>query len=219
MKYLNRAQMKDGCVYAIICRNAYVGVWREHSQGFIIPRNKFGTWYLFLEYHWDTGAPYGTAKPYAFIEDCPIIDLEVNKNQEKGLEYLMALMEKAESIIEHMQEEERIRIEKEDQDKADRMGISYEKFQDIKYLKYKEENCEQAIFSAQKLIKKLEMLRSNGVEKYVGDDGIFSRNVIESLEMLQNRLKLDLEDLEKIRKQIFQIQKEIQDEKENSMPN
>ena len=40
-----------------------VGVFIKDKAGFIGIREKFGSRYLFMEYHYDTGAPYGTAQP------------------------------------------------------------------------------------------------------------------------------------------------------------
>jgi hypothetical protein len=57
---LNRC--KKGFLYKIHSRNLGVGVFNG-KDGFIGIRTKFGNKFLFTEYHWDTGAPYGTAKP------------------------------------------------------------------------------------------------------------------------------------------------------------
>ena len=48
-----------GRVYEIRCRNLAYGVY-DGNTGFIGIRTKFGNRYLFTEYHWDTGPPYGT---------------------------------------------------------------------------------------------------------------------------------------------------------------
>jgi len=53
----------DGNLYIICARNGRVGVYHEEDNSFIISRFKFSSNYLFPEYHWDTGEPYGTAKP------------------------------------------------------------------------------------------------------------------------------------------------------------
>ena len=50
-------------VYQIRCRNLSFGVWNGKESpwaGFIGIREKFGSEYLFTEYHCDTGAPHGT---------------------------------------------------------------------------------------------------------------------------------------------------------------
>jgi hypothetical protein len=51
-----------GHVYRLLSRNLSVGVFNGNI-GFIGVREKFGDEYLFTEYHWDNGAPYGTAHP------------------------------------------------------------------------------------------------------------------------------------------------------------
>lgn len=54
---------KDGVVYEIRSRNLVVGVFVKDTGGFIGIREKFGSLYLFMEYHHDTGAPFGTVRP------------------------------------------------------------------------------------------------------------------------------------------------------------
>lgn len=65
----------DGCVhggiYEIDSRNLSFGVFNSNCNGFIGIRHKFGHDYLFTEYHWDTGEPYGTVKPIKFMSQCP----------------------------------------------------------------------------------------------------------------------------------------------------
>jgi len=56
-------QCRDRRVYRVLSRNLSLGVFRASSRGFIGIRTKFGSRFLFEEYHWDTGAPYGTANP------------------------------------------------------------------------------------------------------------------------------------------------------------
>ena len=53
----------DGYLYIVACRNAYIGVYNAEKKGFRISRSKFGRNYEFVEYHWDTGEPHGTARP------------------------------------------------------------------------------------------------------------------------------------------------------------
>lgn len=55
---------KHGRIYAIKSRNLTYGVFARKSAGFTGIREKFGSLYLFEEYHWDNGPPFGTAKPY-----------------------------------------------------------------------------------------------------------------------------------------------------------
>lgn len=56
-------QMEPRRVYFLRSRNLLVGAWNPVTKGFIGVREKFGRRYLFTEYHWDTGAPFGTACP------------------------------------------------------------------------------------------------------------------------------------------------------------
>lgn len=56
-----------GHIYKVRSRNLLYGVWDEQSKGFIGIREKFGFRYLSTEYHYETGAPHGTA--------CPEVDL------------------------------------------------------------------------------------------------------------------------------------------------
>lgn len=69
--YIKIEELVDGAVYEISARNANVGIWRAEQRGFEIPREKFHHLYLFVEYHWDTGAPFGTVKPWGRLEDLP----------------------------------------------------------------------------------------------------------------------------------------------------
>lgn len=48
-------------VYKLYSRNLVVGVWNEDVKGFAGIREKFGDRFIFTEYHWDNGAPNGTA--------------------------------------------------------------------------------------------------------------------------------------------------------------
>lgn len=53
----------NGCFYFIDARNFEYGIFVEKQKGFWGIRNKFNDTFLDLEFHWDTGEPYGTAKP------------------------------------------------------------------------------------------------------------------------------------------------------------
>jgi hypothetical protein len=52
-------QCIKGRVYKINCRNLSCGVYNGDG-GFIGIREKFGDEFLFTEYHWDQGPPFGT---------------------------------------------------------------------------------------------------------------------------------------------------------------
>jgi hypothetical protein len=73
--YLPLEECKDGYLYRIKSRNLISGIYRAKTNGFVGVREKFGHEYLFEEYHWDTGAPFGTVKPIEEIEKAPDWDL------------------------------------------------------------------------------------------------------------------------------------------------
>jgi hypothetical protein len=60
-------------VYRIKSRNLRLGVYAPgiHAGGFIGLREKFGSEYLFTEYHWDTGPPFGTVTPTELLGELP----------------------------------------------------------------------------------------------------------------------------------------------------
>lgn len=61
--YLKLEECVHGRIYRISSRNLKIGVYNEAVRGFTGIRVKFGSRYLFTEYHWDTGSPHGTVKP------------------------------------------------------------------------------------------------------------------------------------------------------------
>jgi hypothetical protein len=67
--YLGMDELEDGRLYLVNCRNAYLGIWLASEKEFAIRRSKLGRVYIFHERHWDTGEPYGTAKPYILLPD------------------------------------------------------------------------------------------------------------------------------------------------------
>jgi len=74
--YLAMDQLQDRYCYKVFARNAYVGVWIEEENAFMISRYKVGeNPYLCHENHWDThdeeNFPFGTAKPLELIEEFP----------------------------------------------------------------------------------------------------------------------------------------------------
>lgn len=58
-------------VYRLRSNNLTLGVFNLDAQGFIGIREKFRQRFLFTEYHWDTGEPYGTANPYEDLAELP----------------------------------------------------------------------------------------------------------------------------------------------------
>lgn len=70
-KKIPLGRCKDRAVYEIRCRNLVVGVFVKARGGFIGIREKFGSRYLFMEYHYDTGAPFGTVWPLKKLSMAP----------------------------------------------------------------------------------------------------------------------------------------------------
>lgn len=78
-KYIALEDCKDRFLYRLRSRNLGLGVFNKKTNGFVGIREKFGDRYLATEYHYDTGAPYGTACPLEELEEAPagleIVDL------------------------------------------------------------------------------------------------------------------------------------------------
>lgn len=70
--YLRMEQCRDGYCYLLDSRNLNLGVYAEKHKAFFGIRHKFGNEFIDNEFHWDTGAPYGTACPIEEICHCPI---------------------------------------------------------------------------------------------------------------------------------------------------
>lgn len=70
-KYIPLEECKDRYVYRIRSRNLRVGVFCKATNGFVGIRLKFGRLFLFEEYHYDTGAPYGTVWPLEELFELP----------------------------------------------------------------------------------------------------------------------------------------------------
>ncbi len=92
MSYLSIDRCREGHLYRILARNGLVGIFRRNNEPkfnaiFLLPRNKFGRDYVFPEYHWDCGEPFGTAKPLEELEKVP--DNIINAEEDIQLEYLM----------------------------------------------------------------------------------------------------------------------------------
>ena len=65
------SECRNGWVYRISSRNLSFGVFVKDKNGFIGIREKFRDRYLFTEYHWDTGEPFGTVRPKEELEEAP----------------------------------------------------------------------------------------------------------------------------------------------------
>lgn len=68
--YIPLTECKKGFLYKLHSRNLDLGVFNGKT-GFIGIRQKFGHNFLFTEFHYDTGAPYGTVKPLEELEALP----------------------------------------------------------------------------------------------------------------------------------------------------
>ena len=71
VEYVPLNQCKDRFLYHIISRNLSYGIYDEKNKGFIGIRHKFGYDYLFTEYHYDIGPPFGTVKPQTELIKIP----------------------------------------------------------------------------------------------------------------------------------------------------
>lgn len=89
-EYIKLENCKHGYLYKINSRNLDYGVFNEKDKGFIGIREKFGQTYLFTEYHWDTGAPYGTVTPIEEISKIPD-DIKIDENETHVLDDLWAV--------------------------------------------------------------------------------------------------------------------------------
>lgn len=72
------AELVPRGVYRLHSRNLLVGVW-DGGTGFIGIREKFHDEYLFKEFHWEQGSPYGTAKPLELLTTLPE-DIEIKEH-------------------------------------------------------------------------------------------------------------------------------------------
>lgn len=77
-KYISLSNCTHRGIYRLGSRNLSLGVYNEASKGFIGIREKFEDLYLFTEYHWDNGPPFGTARPYEYVGTLPD-DIEVRE--------------------------------------------------------------------------------------------------------------------------------------------
>jgi hypothetical protein len=67
------SEVRIGDVYLIHARNGGVGVAMrdDGALGYQLHREKFGEHFLFVEYDWDEGEPYGTAIPLRALPGSP----------------------------------------------------------------------------------------------------------------------------------------------------
>lgn len=89
------SECKPGYLYVIRARNARIGIYNSSEEGsFTISRYKFQANYLFEEYHWDTGAPFGTAKPIRELCEAPAF-----QDDKEKLTWLNRMVEEYEGEI------------------------------------------------------------------------------------------------------------------------
>jgi len=102
--HLPMDEMKEGYLYKVNCRNADYGIWRASENSFVIRRTKFHSTYTFEEYHYDTGPPYGTARPLKVLELSPFKDEDYKHVvvEQDGMEYLT--LPKEEEILNYLKE-------------------------------------------------------------------------------------------------------------------
>ncbi len=75
LEYIKMEDLKPGYLYRIHARNASYGIWLGEVEtgnafGFAISRIKFGSNYIFTEFHWDMPT-FATARPLEEIERSP----------------------------------------------------------------------------------------------------------------------------------------------------
>jgi hypothetical protein len=87
--YIEIGDLKPYHLYRIHARNARIGIYLPENYSFLIRRNKFNDWYAFEEYHWDTGAPFGTVRPQKELEYTPFgqEDLKQGPWESNGIKY------------------------------------------------------------------------------------------------------------------------------------
>ena len=76
--------LKPYHLYKIHARNSSFGIYTPKDYGFLIRRLKFYDIYLFTEYHYDTGMPYGTVKPQKELEKTPFAAEDLKYDRYNG---------------------------------------------------------------------------------------------------------------------------------------
>lgn len=71
--YIPKDECQRGWLYDIRSRNLALGVY-DGKGGFVGIREKFGSEYLFTEYHWDNPS-FATVRPIKALEKCPVGNL------------------------------------------------------------------------------------------------------------------------------------------------
>jgi hypothetical protein len=124
MNYLKIDEMKPFYTYKINARNGRVGIWRPKTQDFLLKRTKFYNTFTFGEFHYDTGAPFGTARPIEELEQSPFTEDDLHSRtmtwEEAGREKPdWAIKQKVETILTKTKELEILNYLQEWEDKMD----------------------------------------------------------------------------------------------------
>ena len=69
--YLRLGELEEGCLYCLEARGSSAGIWVSEQRGFELARTELWKDSIEVEFHYDTGPPFGTAKPYQVIEVAP----------------------------------------------------------------------------------------------------------------------------------------------------
>lgn len=90
-----------GHLYKVNSRNLELAVF-DGETGFTGIREKFGDRFLFKEYHYDTGVPYGTVRPQEDLGPIPegIEPFETNYSSRMASGNLFAYLEAKEKELE-----------------------------------------------------------------------------------------------------------------------
>jgi DNA-directed RNA polymerase subunit RPC12/RpoP len=80
--------LKDKWLYKIVARNAGVGIWEAKRKAFVISRYKFKDNFLFEEFHYAKGPPFGTAFEISGpIEEVPSGDISFQHSWVKDIKF------------------------------------------------------------------------------------------------------------------------------------
>ncbi len=90
------------CLYRIHARNFRLGVWNGEN-GFIGLRVKWEEQYLFTEYHWDTGEPLGTVKPWMKLSEKVPEEIELDEDSAELFQWLERMREKYDGVRDQSQ--------------------------------------------------------------------------------------------------------------------
>lgn len=93
------ASCRARSVYRLWSRNLTLGVF-DGREGFIGIRTKIGARFLFREFHWDTGPPFGTARAFDVVgvvpDDIELVEYEPTRCRTCGA--LVAYIEWGEGV-------------------------------------------------------------------------------------------------------------------------